>query len=139
MKLRIRGNSIRIRLARSECARLGEELPVEQTTRFSPTSVLRSSVQPSGSATSPTAEFDAAGVRVMLPTQQARQWALSDQVTIEAHQQVDANTLLQILVEKDFQCIHSRAEGNVDAFPNPREREPEAACSSHSSANRRNI
>ena len=122
MKLRIRGNSVRVRLTRSEVARLGEELPVEQITEFSKSSSLRSSVWPSRDAAAPIASFDAAGVRVILPAERVHEWASTDQVTIEARQDLGAGKFLQILVEKDFQCIHSRAEGNTDAFPNPRER-----------------
>ena len=123
MKLRIRGNSVRIRVTRSEVARLGQGLPVEQTTQFSPRSALRSSVEPCARAVTATAEFDATGISVKLPTAQVRAWVSSDQVTIEAQQEVAPGTLLQILVEKDFECIHSRREGNTDAFPNPREQQ----------------
>ena len=134
MKLRIRGNSVRLRLTRSEVAQLGQGVPVEQTTWFSASSVLRSSVQPSARAMVPSAEFDQAGVRVTLPIQKVRQWASSDQVTIEAHQLVEPVTSLQIVVEKDFECIHARAEGNVDAFPNPRERLSRESCSAQNDA-----
>jgi hypothetical protein len=126
MKLRIRGNSVRIRLTRSEVARLGQGFAVEQTTQFSRDSVLRSSIEPSAGAQTPTAEFESAGVSVKLPQQQVRQWAYSDEVTIEAQQRVAPGTSLQILVEKDFECIHSKREGDSDAFPNPRDRQ--AAC-----------
>jgi hypothetical protein len=126
MKLRIRGNSVRIRVTRTEAARLGQGSPVEQITRFSTSSSLRSSVQPSSCA-APMVEFDDAGIVVKLPAEQVRDWAESDQVTIEAHQQVESGTVLQILVEKDFECIHSRREGNTDAFPNPREQQEACA------------
>jgi hypothetical protein len=129
MKIRIRGHSVRVRLTRSEVARLGQGLSVEQTTQFSPSSVLRSSVQPSDHATLPAVHFDGAAILVELPKEQVREWASSDQVSIEAQQQVEPGTLLQILVEKDFECMHSKAEGNTDAFPNPRERQaPKAVC-----------
>src|SRR6266542_1253922 len=111
MKLRIRDNSIRVRLTKTEVARLGQELPVEQTTRFSRSSALHCSIQPSRCAAAPSARFDGSTVTVALPAEQARQWASSDQVTIEAHQEIEPGTFLRILVEKDFQCMHSKAEG----------------------------
>jgi hypothetical protein len=43
-----------------------------------------------------------------------------DQVSIEASQPAGAGCVLSLLIEKDFECLHSRAEGDSDAFPNPR-------------------
>ena len=128
MKLRIRGNSVRIRVTRSEVARLSEGERVEQATQFSPTARLRSSVEPSSRVGAPVAELSDSSIRVLLPQGQVRAWANSDQVTIDAMQDAGEGTLLQILVEKDFQCIHSRSEESADAFPNPRERA--APCAS---------
>src|SRR5262245_14482204 len=121
MKIRIRGNSVRIRLTRSEVARLGEGHSVEQTTQFSNHAILKSLVEPSAGASAPLAEFNNGQVAVRLPPQLVRQWAYSDDVTIEGKQPIDAGQFLQILVEKDFECIHSRAEGDTDRFPNPRQ------------------
>src|SRR6266540_5499412 len=120
MKLRIRGNSVRVRLTKTEVARLGQELSVEQITQFSRSSALRCSIQPSHDVAAPNAQFDGSAVTVALPAEEVRQWASSDQVTIEARQEIEPGTFLQILVEKDFRCMHSKAEGNTDAFPNPR-------------------
>jgi hypothetical protein len=120
MKLRIRGNSVRIRLTRSEVARLGSEMPIEQTTRFSQSSVLRSCVKPARGVAAPRAEFDERGVTITLPAGQARQWASSEEVTIEAHQEIEPGTRLQILVEKDFECLEPReGEDASDLFPHP--------------------
>lgn len=120
MKLRIRGNSVRIRLTKSEVARLGDGLRVDERTQFGPSSVLTYSVAPSASVSKPAVEFKDAALSVLLPAVQTRTWAHSDQVAIEATQDVGSGTQLAILVEKDFECVHSRAEENADAFPNPR-------------------
>ncbi|CAN5337486.1 hypothetical protein BH09PLA1_BH09PLA1_00090 [soil metagenome] len=123
MKLRIRGNSVRVRLTKSEVSRLGDGNAVEQTTQFSKGCCLKSSVMPSTGVTTPLVEFGDAGLTVFLPEQSVRRWARSDDVSIEAHQRLEPGKELQILVEKDFECIHSRMEGNTDAFPNPREQD----------------
>lgn len=123
MKLRIRGNSVRIRLTRSEVDRLGSGERVEQTTQFSMVASLKSSVESTPRVAAPLVEFAGSTLCVLLPTDQVRRWATSDQVTIDATQDAGAGALLQILVEKDFECIHSRAEGNTDAYPNPNERQ----------------
>jgi len=57
MKLRIRGNSVRIRVTRGETALLGAGEKVEQTTEFGGGERLISSVELSSQAASVTAEF----------------------------------------------------------------------------------
>lgn len=46
MRLRIKGNSLRLRLTRSEVARLSVGEPVEESTEFAPDHVLRYRIQP---------------------------------------------------------------------------------------------
>jgi hypothetical protein len=130
MKFRIRGSSVRVRVTRSEAARLGAGERIEQTTRFSRVASLRSSVEPTSRADAPIVEFVDSALRVLLSSEQLRAWANSDQVTIEARQDVGDQVSLQILVEKDFQCIHSQAEGNSDFFPNPREQQFQTGAAS---------
>jgi len=123
MKLRIRNNSIRVRLTRSEVARLATGERVEQATGFSAATRLVSSVELSSQIAVPSASFDGTRVSVLLPLAQVTEWANSAQVSIQAQQHIAADSVLQILVEKDFECMHSRAEGNTDTFPNPSLRE----------------
>jgi hypothetical protein len=120
MKLRIRGNTLRVRLTQSEVACLAKGDRVQQATVFSPTSTLLSSVEPSASAAHPIATFDGASVAVILPSDRVHRWTESDDVSIEGAQPVGSGQLLRILIEKDFECMHSRAEGEADAYPNPR-------------------
>jgi hypothetical protein len=120
MKLRIHDNTIRIRLTQSEVARLAAGKSVEQITEFTPTTSLISLVKPSSQVRSATATFQDNRLSVFLPLGEIQQWAQSDQVGIEANQTVGPDRTLGILIEKDFQCLHSAAEENADAFPNPR-------------------
>jgi hypothetical protein len=119
MKMRIRGNSVRIRLTRTEVAALGAGQSVSQVTAFSPTACLVSSVTVSGEVAAPAATFVDGHVRIVLPLQQARRWAESEEVSISATQPVGEDPPLTLLVEKDFVCLHHPSE-SVDAFPNPR-------------------
>ena len=123
MKLRIRGNSVRVRLTQSEVARLAAGNRVEQATTFSPASKLVSSVERSASAASAAVIFDGIHLAVILPSDQVHRWTESDDVSIEYSQPIGSGQLLRILIEKDFECMHSRAEGETDAYPNPRKLE----------------
>ena len=44
-----------------------------------------------------------------------REWIESDQVSIEALAQAS----VQLLIEKDFQCLHKSDEQDPDAYANP--------------------
>jgi len=119
MKLRIRGNSIRVRLERNEVARLGRGERIEQVTEFSPDSHLVSRVE-SSPVSHVAATFYAGCMTLLLPAEMVKAWAASDDVSIEAVQKISEDRELSILVEKDFECLHSQKEENADAFPNPR-------------------
>jgi len=119
MKLRIRGNSVRIRLMRSEVERLGAGQRVEQTTYFSPSAKLVSAIQVGIDIAQAIAQFDGNEIRISLPAAQVAAWCKSDQVAIETDQQISGDRMLTILVEKDFQCLHTTREECADAYPNP--------------------
>ena len=120
MKLRIQGNRIRVRLTQSEVQRVAAEECVEQITVFSKLAKLSSRVETSPRIGEPIATFENQRITLQLPLNITRQWANSAQVGIEAQQPVGDGTLLYLLIEKDFACLHPRAEEIADAFPNPK-------------------
>ncbi len=131
MKLRIRGNSVRIRVTRNEVAKLAAGERIEQQTEFSATSRLVSTLEPSAHAPGVIATFDGTRLALIVPSDQVRQWAASDQVGIQAEQSTGAGQWLRLLIEKDFECLHSQAEGDTDAFPNPRNSETKQTRDEH--------
>lgn len=52
---------------------------------------------------------------VSLPSPVVTEWAGSRQITIEGPR----DSGVEILVEKDFQCLHKPEERDPDAYPNP--------------------
>lgn len=120
MKLRIKGNCVRVRLTRSEVARLAAGQQLQQITEFSADSRLVSSIEIVRDVSAPQANYENNRIALLLPGDLVKQWAASDQVSIEAAQPIGIGQQLTILIEKDFECIHSRAEDESDAYPNPR-------------------
>jgi hypothetical protein len=118
MKLRIRGNSIRLRLLKSEVAQLAETGSVSESVVFGPDNELTYSVHAGSDAVSAT--FENGVVGICIPETEVRRWAESEEeVGIEAESKG-----LHILVEKDFVCITRTDDpDNLDAYPNP-----ELAC-----------
>ena len=113
MKLRFHNDSLRLRLSQSEVARLKETGRVENTVTFAPGQALAYSIE-AGAAAAVTATFEQGRVRVVVPAAVARQWIDSDQTGVEG-----GGSGLQILIEKDYQCLHKPTPEDADAFPNP--------------------
>jgi hypothetical protein len=117
MKLRIRGNSIRLRLTRSEVDRFAEDGRVEESVDFGPGKpkfgyALRSAP----AAAEPYAGFTDNTITIFVPEAEARDWVGSERVGIESAEESG----VRVLVEKDFACLQVRAgESEDDAFPNP--------------------
>jgi hypothetical protein len=121
MKIRIRGNSIRLRLLQSEVAELVEKGKVSETIRFGPkeTEVLTYTLQISPAAERIDATFENNEILVSLPENAAGNWIETDQVSLEGEKDLTGDGL-KILVEKDFVCLtRTKDPDNADAFPNP--------------------
>ena len=115
MKLRIQGNSIRLRLSRSEVERFGVAGHISDTVEFEPgnfTYSLRA-------GESLGAVHNTDGIHIVVPHHLAQDWARSDRVSIECGQPLAGGGTLEILIEKDFKCIHKSGDANEDAYPNP--------------------
>lgn len=120
MKLRIRGNSVRLRLTRPEVAALAAEGEVSEHTAFGGGSRFSYALRSDPRATRVHAAFAEGSVSVTLPSRMAAEWAASEQVGIEAGQPADEGETLRILVEKDFACLAERpGEDDSDAYPHP--------------------
>lgn len=123
MKLRIKGNGIRLRLSRTDVARLDHDGRVEETIAFGARGedALAYAVESSPTAAGVAARLAAGRITVVLPEALAREWATTDRVGISAEQPgvgPDGAGVLQILIEKDFACL-DRPEEDADAFANP--------------------
>jgi hypothetical protein len=111
MKLRIRDNSIRLRLTRSEVEQLRDTGVVAARTAFPGGREFRYEVESSPAIITPGAFLSDAKVTVRLPEAAVRAWAGSEQVSITGEQQH---------MEKDFACLAPReGEDESDMFPHP--------------------
>jgi uncharacterized protein DUF7009 len=127
MKLRIRGNSVRLRLGQSEVRYLAESGALDESIQFdiAGNQRLEYGLEVATGASEVSASFEAGKLLVRLPSDLVRRWAASDLVTIEALQVIAGGGSLKILVEKDFECIDGPPdEPQDDAFPHPRNESP---------------
>ena len=119
MKLRLRGNSIRLRLLRGEVRQLGQTGAVSETTNFAAAS-LTFTLAASSQVETMTAQFVGHQITVLLPETVAREWVESDEISLHGEQILREHETLKILVEKDFVCLDRVDDAdNVDAYPHP--------------------
>jgi hypothetical protein len=121
VKLRIRDNTLRLRVSRSDLALLIESGRVDSTIYFTekPEDKWTYSIEIRSDIDSATLIYQSSQVTVLLPGAEARAWAGSDQVGIYASCQNGQGQRLEILVEKDFACLDLSDAENEDTFPNP--------------------
>ena len=119
MKLRIKGNSIRLRLLRSEVERFSTDGKITEEACFGANG-LRYSLRMSDEHTSLNAKFEDGEISVAIPRAVARQWATTETVSLENEQAIGENQTLVILIEKDFECIDRPDDPDrADAYSNP--------------------
>jgi hypothetical protein len=121
MKLRIRGNSIRLRLKRSEVDRLAVGDKLVEETQF-PASVLSYSLELSD-ADDMLARFENGSIEITMPRKIIPEWADTDLVSLHSEQKLPSDDILTLLVEKDFSCLepghHRDCDDDADTYPHP--------------------
>ena len=120
MKLRIRGNSIRLRLLKSEVETFARDGRVSEQTSFG-SNALRYTLAMSRDVETIVAKLDENEIVVQILEQTARDWTTNEEVGFDVEQSVGADETLSIVVEKDFVCIDRLDDPDRDdAFPNPK-------------------
>jgi hypothetical protein len=120
MKLRIKGDSLRLRLTQGEVHELKERGAVEDRVRFGVGAALTYRLKRDSSSRAISASYANGTVEVRLPERDALSWCKSNEVTLAGAQPAAADAELRIVVEKDFACLTAReGEDESDNFPNP--------------------
>lgn len=121
MKLRIRGDSLRLRLTRSEVTALATQGRVEST-MHALGGALRYAIETRAETelgARITHDGDTAVVTVTLDRAAVATWADSEQVGFEGTQALEDGATLALLIEKDFACLVPRGDQDEDAYANP--------------------
>lgn len=120
MKLRLLNDSIRLRLSRSEVAEADGQGAVEAQTRFPDGSAFTFALEAQASGPA-SASYARNRMVVRLPAAEISRWANDDAaVSLQAEVELPGGGPLNLLVEKDFQCLTARpGEDQSDLFVNP--------------------
>jgi len=118
MKLRIQGNSLRLRLTRPEVDKLREKGEVAETATFRLGGNLTYCLQKRAGTDAVHADLIHGSISISVPAATVETWVGSDEVGVYAH-----DGELRIAIEKDFRCLtRSSEEQEADAYPHPAER-----------------
>jgi hypothetical protein len=122
MKLRIKGDSLRLRIGPAEVKRLIETGRIAETIHFTsaPEASLTYALETATQVETITVRHTSCEVAVLLPAAQARAWFEGPQVGLYGHAPI-AGGMLEIAVEKDFACLDKNIVENEDTYPNPLE------------------
>jgi hypothetical protein len=112
MKLRLEGNSIRLRVRKSDLSQLATGGMVTETLIFPNNSVLKYQLKTEENAATIGAQFSADALTVSIPLSIATLWRTSEAVSLE--HTLDSG--LYILIEKDFPCKDRANEDKNDTF-----------------------
>jgi hypothetical protein len=117
MKLRIKGNSVRLRVTKSEIDQFGNGESITETTNFGSTKLTY--ILKQSNSEHINARFESDTIIVEMPKQLATQWTNSERVGYETNMPLNDGSSLFILLEKDFKCLDGTHEDQSDMYENP--------------------
>ncbi|MES2589137.1 MAG: hypothetical protein V4622_09160 [Bacteroidota bacterium] len=118
MKIRIKGNSLRYRLTKSEVELFSKEGYLEEKTHF-PSHVFTYALEAKKDISELQASYSNDKISLFFPDSEKEKWFQSDQIGYESSMNLENEMTLKILVEKDFVCLDHIDEDQSDNFPNP--------------------
>ncbi len=113
MKIRIKGNSIRYRLSKTEVEKFIAEGYVEESIAFV-SQTLKYALQRDDLKDNLSATFLDNTITIYMPTIMAAEWQNEDRIGFNG-----VDNKLSLLIEKDFQCLDNTLEDQSDNYPNP--------------------
>lgn len=114
MKIRIKENTIRLRLSKTDVSIFTQHGYIEKTTMFGNNIFIYALEQ--CKADQLTATFNNSKITLHMPVAMTTEWQATERIGFEGY---DGN--LFMLIEKDFQCLDNVAEDQSDNYPNPNE------------------
>ncbi len=121
MKLRIRENTLRFRLGRSEVETFDQTGKIRDKVRFGIGKVDFGYLLEKTPDSNFSASFADGVIVVRVPACDADSWASSDEVSLAGTYLTDEHSEIRILIEKDFVCLNSHNdEDQSDRYPHPK-------------------
>jgi hypothetical protein len=121
MKLRMKGDSFRLRLTRSELSRLLQGERIEESVHFGaePMHCWIYALQVVQQQEAISVNLENNRVTVNLSARSAETWQDEREVGVYSEVPTGAGKTLEVTVEKDFACLDRSDAENSDTFANP--------------------
>lgn len=119
MKIRIKDNSIRLRLTQTEIKTLQSSGVVEAKTVISHDLVFGYSLRRNERLENVEVTFENQHIIVNVPNEILSTFTDTDQIGIYKKLENSTKEGLIIVIEKDFKCLDNTTEDQSDMFPNP--------------------
>ncbi|MCW5515684.1 DUF7009 family protein [Muriicola sp. Z0-33] len=119
MKIRIKGNAVRLRLTKTEVATLCKTGRIEEKTQF-PNGLFTYALLVAEANDPLAARIIQNTMEIILSKELIKDWETNDKVGFEHSITLDNNEKLSLLVEKDFVCMDETVEDQTDNYPNPK-------------------
>lgn len=119
MKIRIKGNSVRFRLTKTEVETFCETGKVSENTSFGDKTLTYTLESKQGIKVL-EANYIKDSITLYLPIEQANGWATNTKVGFNNNVAWNNEQALSLLVEKDFTCLDNTIEDQSDNYPNPK-------------------
>lgn len=119
MKIRIKGNSIRFRLTKSEVETLAQTGYYKEETPFGGKTFMYA-IKADPDTPELNADFVNDTITMYLNGHKALAWADNEIVGYSSEIKTSRGTTLSLLLEKDFVCMDNTAEDQTDNYPNPK-------------------
>ena len=120
MKIRIKGNSIRLRLTKTEVENFGKDGDFNEETQMLG-GIFRYQLKRSYNYENLAAEWIADENKIVfyMPEKIANEWVESNEVGFQHKMPLADGNKLFLLIEKDFVCLDNTFEDQSDNYPNP--------------------
>lgn len=119
MKLRIKGNALRMRLTQGELHTFAKTGSIEERTEFPGGVTLAYRVRRIDEIKEISVRYSGNLIEFQIPAVLAERWCGTDLVTLHAAPALTSGSL-QLVLEKDFACLVPRdGEDESDHFPHP--------------------
>ena len=118
MKIRIRGNSIRYRLTKTEVANFGAKGVLVDKTEFGDNEFIYA-LESSASTEHLSAMMTGNKITLLVPEKIKEEWTQTDVVGFNNKFPIGNGKELFLLIEKDFICLDHTHEDQSDNYPNP--------------------
>jgi hypothetical protein len=119
VKIRIKDNSLRLRLTQSEVDSFKDNKRVESVITF-PNNTSLTYALDWGLTEDYSVDFKTGIINVVVPLDAGKNWLNPTEVGMETTLELTKDQSLRVLIEKDFACLTERVEEDEsDNFPNP--------------------